>query len=311
MRPELLHVMSQSTTLTAIDDNDFPDDVTIIFASTGLDDRCVLPAWERRKQRLPERCVSLTKDPKNPTVVHASIATRSQTIDLHRIQALWEFAENPSAICLDITSLTQDIWAPLVESALVNIPQLIATYIEPKKYRLHPNPTAETMFDLSASFRGIAPLPGFAKLLGPEDESDTVFIAFLGFEGSRARVLANSLDPLPPTTAVIGIPGIRPEYPALAVSSNRDFLDECRPHLSVRFAAASCPFEAEQVLTEIALEHPTSYMYVAPIGTTPHALGAVLFAAKNKRRVELMYDHPIHSPSRTSGIGLAHIYVLK
>ncbi|NVJ20365.1 hypothetical protein HUW62_03905 [Myxococcus sp. AM011] len=311
MKSELLQAFSQSSTFATFDDRSLPDDITVIFASTGLDDRGVLPAWEQRRQRLPEQCVSLSKDPTNPTMAHASISSRSQTISLHEPQQLWSFANHPTSVCIDITSLTPDVWAPLIESALTYVPQLIATYVEPKDYRLHPNPTEATMFDLSSSFHGIAPLPGFAKLLGPEDEFDTVFVAFLGFEGSRARVLANSLDPLPPTTAVIGIPGMRPEYPALAVSSNRDFLDECRPHLSVRFAAASCPFEAEQVLTEISLEYPTSYMYVAPIGTTPHSLGAVLFAAKHKRRVELMYDHPIHSPSRTSGIGPTHVFVLK
>ena len=44
-------------------------------------------------------------------------------------------------------------------------------------------------------------------------------------------------------------------------------------------------------------------MIVAPIGTKPHAIGAILYAIKNPTKVELLYDNPKRSVQRTEGIG--------
>ena len=44
-------------------------------------------------------------------------------------------------------------------------------------------------------------------------------------------------------------------------------------------------------------------MVIAPIGTKPHAIGAILYAIKHMAKVELLYDNPIRSVHRTEGIG--------
>jgi hypothetical protein len=46
---------------------------------------------------------------------------------------------------------------------------------------------------------------------------------------------------------------------------------------------------------------PRDTMKVAPIGTKPHAMGAVLFALASSKTVELVYDHPIRKATRTAG----------
>ena len=40
------------------------------------------------------------------------------------------------------------------------------------------------------------------------------------------------------------------------------------------------------------VEHSGSYMYVAPIGTKPHALGALLYFVSCLSDCEIIYDHP-------------------
>jgi hypothetical protein len=65
------------------------------------------------------------------------------------------------------------------------------------------------------------------------------------------------------------------------------------------------------LLEEIHAEFPEYYMYIAPVGTKPHALGAVLFAMKRSSEVEIMYDHPKRKAKRTSGVSLVHVYAVK
>jgi hypothetical protein len=179
-------------------------------------------------------------------------------------------------------------------------------YAEPTSYRRHDSPSSATVFHLSEGFRGVAPLPGFARLSGGED--DSVLVTFLGFEGMRARQIAMSLDPTPRIVPVVGVPGFQVDLPNYTVSCNREFLDEVRAFGEVRYCRANCPFRAYEALREVRRDNPDSYMFIAPVGTKPHALGAVLYALAHPKKTELIYDHPLRSPARTAGIESVHIY---
>jgi hypothetical protein len=187
----------------------------------------------------------------------------------------------------------------------------MVVYVEPEDYRPHPSPASATLFDLSDGFRGLEPLPGFANLAGPARERDALFVPFLGFEGTRARYLALTLDPMPPVIPVVGVPGFRAEYPQITAYSNEAFLRETRSSAEIRLARASCPFDAYSALEEIRKDHPGAFLYLAPIGTKPHALGAVWYAIDHPSDTEIMYDNPIRKVARTSGIKTAHIYQVK
>ena len=56
-------------------------------------------------------------------------------------------------------------------------------------------------------------------------------------------------------------------------------------------------------LGRISFRNRNPNMIVAPIGTKPHAIGAILYAIKNPTKVELLYDNPKRSVHRTDGIG--------
>ena len=48
--------------------------------------------------------------------------------------------------------------------------------------------------------------------------------------------------------------------------------------------------------------------YIAPIGTKPHAVGALLYALEEKTNCQIIYDHPTPRKVGTSGIGKTHLY---
>jgi hypothetical protein len=151
-----------------------------------------------------------------------------RAITLNDDQQLSEIFSGFSSGYIDVSGLPHHVWAPLVRVAFQRLDVLCAAYAEPKTYRKHPSPTSQAEFDLSDSFRGIEPIPGFARLSGPEEEKEAIFVALLGFEGTRARLIASALDPVPKVFAVVGVPGFRIEYPQITIMSNNEFLLEHR-----------------------------------------------------------------------------------
>ena len=202
---------------------------------------------------------------------------------------------------LDITGLSHHVWAPLLRGALYARARLTAVYIEPIDYRPSPNPREGDIFDLSSRITGIAPIPGFANFSEPI-ERGVCFVPLLGFEGARFAYLLEQVQPPGgKIVPVIGVPGFRPEYPFHTFQGNRAPLIDSRAWRNVKFARANCPFTVLTVLQDIATAYASDHLKIAPIGTKPHALGAVLFVLSTGGQAELVYDHPIRKPDRTSG----------
>lgn len=289
---------------------DLPVGSLCVFAAPGTEARARASVWDELKANHPERCIEVVdQQPRNLVYELEGQHTSVSLVGADGLQAL---VRQFSSVCLDISGLAHHVWASLLRLALSEATQVHAVYFEPARYRPHSSPTSTSLYDLSDSFRGIEPLPGFANLRGPQEDKGALYVPFLGFEGTRAPYLASALgDPVPRVIPVVGVPGFRFDYQQVAVSSHQYFLDEHRAHADIRFARASCPFEAYEVLAEIRKDHPGKYLYIAPIGTKPHALGAIWYALQHPTDTEILYDHPVRKPKRTEGVGLAHIYTLK
>ncbi|HEV3037933.1 MAG TPA: hypothetical protein VHA33_09130 [Candidatus Angelobacter sp.] len=213
-------------------------------------------------------------------------------------------------VYLDITGLSHHVWAPLLRSAIVAKRRVVGVYVEPGDYRPSSTPTESEIFDLSERIEGIAPIPGFASLVGITDR-DSCFVPLLGFEGTRLAYLLEAVQPEGnKIVPIIGVPGFRPEYPFYTYQGNRAPLLETRAWRNVRFAQANCPFSLFYALQDIVAAFPRDLIKIAPIGTKPHALGAVLFAMASSRPVELVYDHPIRKSTRTAGTSRILLYEL-
>ncbi len=291
-------------------ESDFSADAVCIFSAPGTEDRSRLPFWDDRINRDPQSCSEIIDQ--DASSISVKVGGTEQKLSLKDRDSLAAVFQGRAIAYLDISGLGHHVWAPLVRVGLEVATELWVVYVEPSRYRPHPSPASATIFDLSTEIGGVEPLPGFANLKGPKDETKAVFVPLLGFEGMRARQVAIALDPMPQNVIpIIGVPGFRIEYPFVAASCNQEFLDEYAAHDQVRMTRASCPFEAYRTLDEIRRDLSGAYMYLAPIGTKPQALGAIWYAIEHPDDTEIMYDHPKRRPQRTSGVGTTHVYCLK
>lgn len=281
-----------------------------VLSAVGTEARGRAPIWETCLSLRSSNCAEIMDSSATTVSIRAGQAAIA-VVPLNDTTALASIFQGARVAYVDISGMPHHVWAPLIRAGFVALDTLYVVYTEPDIYKKHPNPTSKTEFDLSEGFRGIEPLPGLAKLRGPADEKESVLVALLGFEGRRASHLALALDPVPKVFAIIGVPGFRIEYPQITHASNEDFLSEFGVHSNTRYAAASCPFEAFDALAEIQRDSGGKYLYIAPVGTKPHALGAICYALKNPDTTEIMYDHPYRKAGRTAGVGMMHVYTLK
>ena len=212
---------------------------------------------------------------------------------------------------LNITGLPHHVWAPILRWAVDLKVDVHAVYVEPLGY-IPSGASAESLiFDLSERIEGISTLPGFAHLIDPEDAESIYFVPILGFEGARLAFLLNQIEvPYERIFPVIGAPGFRPDYPFHSYLGNRRSLEEGHIWQGARFAIANCPFSLMYTLMDIADDYPQALLKIAPLGTRPHALGAVMLAILSPERIELIYDHPIPSTARSTGTGPLLVYEL-
>jgi hypothetical protein len=223
-----------------------------------------------------------------------------ESVNLFESSELRAFLESiKGLIAVDLTSLEHRIWAPFIRMLVEMKRRFVALYAEPDDYR-RSDDVPGAVYDLSTT-RGIEPLPGFARLSRRGDELG-YFAALLGFEGARlGHIFDQEEVEVARTSPVIGLPGFRIEYPTYTYLANRDVLSLDRMERRVEFARASCPFEAYRAIERIHCRAGGKHLRVAPIGTKPHALGAVLYAIRHAATVELIYDHPVRAKGRTRG----------
>ena len=280
---------------------------------TSVEERSIHPAaWEEAANDVTfVRFSSLENTPSRDfSSCTAEMDGVARTLHLRGGDQLRAFFLNIKSkiVYLDITGLPHHVWAPLLRAAVGTPKQVSAVYVEPRSYTFSPTPTEAEIFDLSEAIHGILPLPGFGVLSEPEDEELVLFMPFLGFEGHRlAYVLEQVQPPGRNIVPIIGVPGFMPEFPFHTYLGNRNILAHKNLHTQIRHIMANSAFDAFYLLQEIAADCPQHILKIAPIGTKPHALGAVLFTLWTERSVEIIYDHPIRKPNRT--IGSANILV--
>ncbi len=299
---------SHTTRFENVELSDILTNETIIVAGGATEVRGQLSLWNDIRTSGSNQLVSLIPID-NESVSVIIVGEDEYTLCLRDEQHLDQMT-NKDRLLIDISGLPHNVWAPLLKSAhKQNIPTRVL-YVEPESYKPHPSPASATLFDLSVDFLGLAPLPGFVRLSGPPDEDKCIFVAMLGFEGNRPERLVLQIDPTPKVIPVVGAPGFQLEFPAFTIVCNRVLLEDYRAHSELRYARASCPFEAYSQLEKIHKDYPDYYMYIAPVGTKPHSLGVIWYCLNNPTNTEIMFDYPIRKTGRTKGIGVIHIYDL-
>ena len=294
-----------STIHTTVDDMNIEANSTYIFGHSA-EERSRFP--DSLKVKFPNVNFVQLEEVDNETVKdigegpNISLRSSSQITSL-----IGKFAS--TTLYLDVTGLDNRICAALIRNAInsVSYPNLpskvVVIYAEPELYNIKQFRAESVFNDLSEKIEGIEPLPGFATIF-PNDDDDMYLIALLGFEGGRFTHMIESVQPHSENVIpVIGVPGFRLEYPYVAYWGNRRPLEETDTWRKVKFAAANSLVEIYMLLSKFLRKNPSSKIKLAPIGTKPHAIGAMLFAIKYPHQVELVYDNPKKEVKRTEGVG--------
>lgn len=212
------------------------------------------------------------------------------------------------ALDIDLTSLPAHIWAPIVRACLELNVETRSIYIEPEDYARSSTPGVGSLFDLSERIAGIQPIPGFAALRSIDDD-DSIFVPLMGFEGARLSYMLDQLEPTPDRVfPIIGVPGFKKDYPFSTYLGNQVPLEETRAWRNATYSRANCPFSAYYAIEKVAAQRPGKHLRIAPIGTKPHCLGAILYNIDNQVGSEIVYDHPRRSRSRTKGIARVSLF---
>ncbi|OFX20373.1 MAG: hypothetical protein A2041_00640 [Bacteroidetes bacterium GWA2_31_9b] len=211
-------------------------------------------------------------------------------------------------IYIDVTGLNNRISASLLKHALqlslcTSFPEIRVIYAEPDTYKIERFKSEGVFNDLSEQISGIDPLPGFASII-PDEIGESIFVVLLGFEGGRFTHIIENIQPQGDTIIpVVGIPGFRLEYPFVAYWGNRRPIQETDTWRNVKFVAANSIVDIYIFLSKLEKKYPNKKIKIAPIGTKPHAIGAIIFAIKYFNKVEIIYDNPIRKKKRTTGVG--------
>lgn len=252
--------------------------------------------------------IQLLEDEKDFIIVNDDIQNKFNLRDSTSIKQIF-LSNTKSVIYIDVSGLNNRITAALLNNVMKLINddglemEVHIVYLEPKSYKIKQFSAKGVFNDLSEEINGIEPLPGFANII--PDDLDFKFIALLGFEGGRFTYLIDNVQPAYDNIIpIIGVPGYRIEYPFVAYWGNRRALKTTRSYENIKFAAANSLVEVYILLTRIYKNNAKSKIKLAPVGTKPHAIGAMLFAIKHPNDVELIYDNPKRSSVRTDGIGL-------
>lgn len=211
-------------------------------------------------------------------------------------------------IYIDTSGLNNRICASLLNNAFLNFETLAfkdlkVIYAEPEMYKVVQFSTEGIFNDLSERIKGIEPLPGFANII-PYENEESFLIALLGFEGGRFKYILENIEPNKLIIyPVVGVPGFRPEYPFVSYWGNRRPFESSDIWPNIKYACANSITDVYILLKRLLKTSPSGRIKIAPIGTKPHSIGAILFAIKNPLNVELIYDNPKREKQRTDGVG--------
>jgi hypothetical protein len=181
-------------------------------------------------------------------------------------------------------------------------------YVEPLEYSA---PRGQLLrrrdFELSDEVPGYIPVPGATILL--EDYRVQRGVFFLGYEERRLDRAMEDHPIVPARSAVVfGVPAFQPGWEMNAFANNARVLRDRNISGGVHFCGAENPLAAYEVLAQVNRECGVEEeMFIAPIGTKPHGIGAALFAAEHPE-VGILYDHPKRKQNRTSKVSSWHLF---
>lgn len=215
-------------------------------------------------------------------------------------------------IFVDITEMPVEIWAPIIAAAHLLGVKCTALYQEPVFYQPATELALGWAFDLTLSFSAPQSIPGFFTSQAEDiDERQQVLVAILGFEGQRLDgLIEHQLGATGSLVPVVGAPGYRPDYIFFALDANKLVLDHRTTPGDIVYANAACPFETFAALAAVGDAYRGARVQIAPLGTKPSTLGAILFGIAVGNQIDLVHDRAIRRGGAATGRGPVWMYHL-
>jgi hypothetical protein len=278
-----------------------------IFGASSAEDRSTVPsAWRAAQEGRGVDFYEVTAETQEDFSIVSPDGTLESIILFDLDGMVSWFKVHGKSLYLDVTSIALRTWAPMLRALMLTAVPFRLVYTEPDDYVR--DAAGDGGFDLSELTEGIAAVPGFARISDTFD-SDVPFIPLLGFEGARLTRMIQKLEVARDLTyPLIGLPGYRVEFPFHALAGNRSEMERGGMHSRHLIARANCPFDAFYEIARVHEHHAHSSLQLAPLGTKPHAIGAVLYAISHDTNVELVYDHPRQASRPSTGSARVCVY---
>jgi len=189
---------------------------------------------------------------------------------------------------------------------------IVIIYAEPKEYKKEKKTPFGDSFDLTKVAGDFKKIPPYSLLIDSSTSSKAILVPFLGFENNRLGRIMESDDGAryKKYIPILGLPAFHPSWENISLQRHHQ---ELKNITDIKFSPASNPYETYQVLDNIYKNSFNPTLVLAPIGTKPHAIGAIIFLI-NKKEVDinigLTYDFPKKKENRTDGIGNIYEYLI-
>jgi len=196
-------------------------------------------------------------------------------------------------ILLDITgfSIPNLFRMMYVLREVLTVPALYVVYTEPAHY-IFSNDT----FGSYTYYIGEREYRAVDEFFVSGDDNRELLTLFLGFDRMTSSIVKEAVDPTE-TILINGFPAMTPKLKDVSLLNNHELIAILgKPQYSVK---ANNPFSTFNVLSQIQQTHPGMLLNVCVLGTKPMALGASLYALKNKN-VKLSYAHTKSHASQTT-----------
>lgn len=219
----------------------------------------------------------------------------------------------PKRILIEATTLGFVEILLLVSAAAEcpSVSQIDFLYVEPESYSevVSIESPLPHSFALSKSLGKMIPIPGFTRNFARKN-LDVHLVAFLGFEPSRlGRILEDDEgSTISRCTFGVGIPAFVPGWENHTIDSNAQYFEDPKREDTIFFSANNPQSAYDSVLSIAASLAPNERMVIAPFGTKPAGIGAIVYAVQNQEKCGVIYDHPIRQNDRSKGVGRCHLY---
>ena len=193
-------------------------------------------------------------------------------------------------------------------------------YVEPEGYNQTSldEDISTLSFELSDDMGDLTYIKPFLLGLGQDslNKEKTSLIAFLGFEDNRLEnILDNENFIFSEVVPILPVPAFKYGWENISLRKHYPLL----LNKSLSYVPADNPYAVYKKLYQLIQNIDNKQIIIIPLGTKPNAIGTAIFMVNyknnyqednNQKEVATVYDFPLKTKKRTTGIHLIQKYLL-